>query len=88
MNETPIERLLRLVARTQDEELSCTACVEFLPQFVDLEVWGAAPDARLPSFRQHLEQCAACREEYETLAALVRIDVGHPSSDEDVGPPV
>jgi hypothetical protein len=74
VNPSRFERLLRLAARTEDDELSCTECFDFLPQFVDLEVAGEAPDLRLPLFRQHLEQCAVCREEYETLSELARLE--------------
>jgi hypothetical protein len=68
------ERLLRLAARTQEQELSCTECFEALPQYVDLEIAGAAPDRQLPLFRQHLEQCAVCREEYEAVRELARLE--------------
>ena len=74
MNVDRLERLLRLVARTEDEELSCTGCFELLPQYADLEVAGADPDARIPHSRQHLVQCVVCREEYETLRELARLD--------------
>ena len=74
MNVDRLERLLRLVARTEDEELSCTACFELAPQYVDLEVAGADPDARIPQFRQHLVQCVVCREDYETLRELARLE--------------
>jgi predicted anti-sigma-YlaC factor YlaD len=85
VNESPLERLLRLVGHTQDEELSCSACFELLPQYVDLEIADAAADVRLPTFRQHLEQCRACREEYETLAALARLEIDPEASDENLG---
>jgi hypothetical protein len=68
------ERLLRLAARTQEQELSCTECFEILPQYVDLEVAGAAPERQLPLFRQHLEQCGVCREEYDTVRELARLE--------------
>ena len=74
MNPTRLERLLRLAARTEDEELSCSECFDVLPQYVDLEIEGQAPGARLPIFRQHLEQCAVCREEYETVRELARLE--------------
>jgi hypothetical protein len=74
VNPSRLERLLRLAARTQDQELSCTECFDVLPQYVDLEVAGEAPDERLPLFRQHLEQCAVCREEHETLRELARLE--------------
>jgi hypothetical protein len=68
------ERLLRLAARTEEQELSCTECFDILPQYVDLEVAGSAPERQLPLFRQHLDQCAVCREEYETVRELARLE--------------
>ena len=82
---TQFERLLRLVARTEDEELSCAECFELLPQYVDLEVSGEAPKVRLPLFRRHLEQCAVCREEYVALRDLIRLEAeGCPPSIDDL----
>jgi predicted anti-sigma-YlaC factor YlaD len=60
--------------RTEDEELSCSACFALLPLYVDLDVAGRAPELRLPGFPRHLEQCAACREEYETVRELARLE--------------
>lgn len=74
MIRSQLEQLLRLVAQTEDEELSCTACFELLPLYVDLEVSRQNPDVRLPLFRRHLEQCAVCREEYETVRELARLE--------------
>jgi len=74
VTSSKIERLLQLVHRTADEELSCTECFDLLPQYVDLEIAGEAPDAKLPLFTQHLAQCGVCREEYETLRELARLD--------------
>ena len=74
MSTSDFERLLRLAARTQEQELSCTECFDVLPQYVDLEVAGAAPERQLPLFRQHLEQCGVCREEYETVRELARLE--------------
>ena len=74
MSVSKFERLLRLASRTQEQELSCTECFDVLPQYVDLEVAGAAQERELPLFRQHLEQCAVCREEYETVRELARLE--------------
>ena len=74
MNRSQLERLLGLVVRTADEELSCTACFELLPSYVDLEVSGHDPAVHLTPFRRHLEQCAVCREEYETVRELARLE--------------
>ena len=52
-------------------EVTCEQCFELLDQYVDLEVSGADADARLPGLRTHLEGCPACREDHESLRALV-----------------
>ena len=52
-------------------EIGCDACFEELDRYVELEASGADPDAALPGFRAHLEGCPACREEHESLRALV-----------------
>ncbi len=74
MKRNQLARLLWLVGRTRDEELSCSECFDLLPTYVDLQVAGAPADTRVPLFRQHLEQCAVCREEYETLCELARLE--------------
>jgi hypothetical protein len=54
------------------EEVTCEACFELLDQYVDLEAAGRDADARLPGMREHLEGCPACREDHDSLLALVR----------------
>ena len=89
MIRSQLERLLRLVARTEDEELSCTACFELLPLYVDLEVSRQYPDVRLPLFRGHLEQCPVCREEYEAVRELARLEAeGRSPSIDDLPRPL
>ena len=65
----------RLVARLlgpAESEVSCATCFEELDRYVELQVSGADADTALPGFRAHLEGCPACREEHESLLALVR----------------
>jgi hypothetical protein len=52
-------------------EIGCDACFEELDRFVDLELAGLDADTAVPGLRAHLEGCPACREEYESLRALV-----------------
>lgn len=56
-------------------EVTCEQCFELLDQYVDLELQGADAEAHLPGLRTHLQGCPACREDYESLRALV-IDDG------------
>jgi hypothetical protein len=52
-------------------EIGCDECFEQLDRYVELELAGRDADALLPGFRPHLEGCPACREEHESLRALV-----------------
>jgi hypothetical protein len=52
-------------------EVGCDECFERLDEYVELEVAGRGADAALPGLRAHLDGCPACREEHESLRALV-----------------
>ena len=55
-------------------EIGCDTCFEELDRYVDLEAVGKDADAAVPGLRAHLEGCPACREEHESLLALVQSD--------------
>jgi hypothetical protein len=55
-------------------EVGCDECFARLDAYVELEVAEADPDAAVPGLRAHLDGCPACREEHESLLALVRED--------------
>jgi hypothetical protein len=78
------DRLLRQIWGTENEEISCTECFDLVPQYVDLEIAGQAPATALPRLTQHLNQCGVCREEYQTLRDLARLEAEGrlPSNDE------
>jgi predicted anti-sigma-YlaC factor YlaD len=69
-----LRRFLQGIADTQDEEISCTECFDALSAAVDLEMGGTVVERALPRLWQHLQQCGVCREEYETLRDLVRLE--------------
>jgi len=52
-------------------EVGCDECFDKLDQFVELELAGEDADAAIPGLRAHLAGCPACREEHESLRALV-----------------
>ena len=52
-------------------EVGCDTCFEELDRYVELEVAGEDADAAIPGLRAHLDGCPACREEHESLYALV-----------------
>ncbi len=71
------EQLDRTIARMLGPgrpEVGCDECFDGLDRFVELELAGSDAERRLPGFRAHLDGCPACREEYESLRALVEGD--------------
>ena len=67
-----LERLLGPAA----PEVGCDVCFAELDRYVELELAGADADAAIPGLRAHLDGCPACREEHESLVALVRGESG------------
>jgi hypothetical protein len=52
-------------------EIGCDACFAELDRYVELEVAGVDADMAIPGLRAHLQGCPACREEHDSLFALV-----------------
>jgi hypothetical protein len=52
-------------------EVGCDECFEILDEYVELELAGKDAGAMLPALRAHLDGCPACREEHDSLRALV-----------------
>jgi hypothetical protein len=64
------EKLERLLGPT-GPDIGCDECFERLDEYVELELRGADADARIPGMREHLCGCGACREEHDSLRALL-----------------
>ena len=54
-----------------EAEVGCDVCFDELDRYVTLELAGADVDAAIPGLRAHLDGCPACREEHDSLYALV-----------------
>ena len=52
-------------------EVGCDVCFDEVDRYVELELAGDDVDVAIPGLRAHLVGCPACREEYESLRALV-----------------
>lgn len=74
MKRNRFERWLQNIYHTQDEEISCSECFDLVSHFVEVELSGENAAIKMPRLKQHLDQCAACREEYETLRDLARLE--------------
>ena len=72
MTERPdLKETLGRLLGPAEPEVGCDACFDQLDRYVELELAGADVDAALPGLRAHLQGCPACREEHESLRALV-----------------
>jgi hypothetical protein len=70
-----VERLVGPVG----PELGCDECFEVLDAYVELERAGAPADAQMPLMRAHLAGCSACRDDHDSLLALLLADPGEPA---------
>jgi predicted anti-sigma-YlaC factor YlaD len=71
MERPDLQQSLTRLLGPGEPELGCDECFDYLDRYVELELGGADPDVGVPGLRAHLAGCPACREEYESLRALV-----------------
>ena len=64
------QTLARLLGPAEPE-VGCDVCFDELDRYVELELAGEDVDAAIPGLRAHLHGCPACREEHDSLHALV-----------------
>jgi hypothetical protein len=71
MEGTDLRGALDRLLGPGEPELGCDECFEQLDRYVELELGGEDADAAVPGLGAHLAGCPACREEHESLRALV-----------------
>jgi predicted anti-sigma-YlaC factor YlaD len=76
MTEPEIRQTLGHLLGPAEPEVGCDVCFQELDRYVELELTGADADAAVPGLRAHLAGCPACREEHDSLYALVRSERG------------
>lgn len=65
---------LRRIFATAETEIECERCQALLPAYVEIEVTGRDPAARLSQIKAHLAQCPDCAEEHQGLRAIVALE--------------
>jgi hypothetical protein len=72
MTDRPdVRQALGRLLGPSEPEVDCDVCFDEIDRYVTLEVAGADADAAIPGLRAHLDGCPACREEHDSLHALV-----------------
>ncbi len=71
MERPDVKHALDRLLGPAEPEVGCDVCFDELDRYVELDLAGRDPDVAIPGVRAHLKGCPACREEYESLRALV-----------------
>ena len=71
MERPDLRQALGRLLGPPEPEVGCDECFEQLDRYVELELAGADPQPAQPGIRAHHAGCPACREEHESLRALV-----------------
>ena len=71
MERPDLKQALGRLLGPAGEEVGCDECFQQLDRYVELEVAGVDADGAIPGLRAHLDGCPACREEHDSLRALV-----------------
>ena len=71
MNSADLTQALGRLVGPAGPEVGCDVCFDQLDRYVELELAGEDADTAVPGLRAHLQGCPACREEQESLHALV-----------------
>jgi hypothetical protein len=71
MERPELKQALGRLLGPPEPEVGCDVCFDELDRYVELELAGKDADAAVPGLRAHLDGCPACREEHESLYALV-----------------
>lgn len=62
-----LKKLVKAIANTKENEISCAGCFEKLEKFAELLENGEDPAIIMPKVHHHLNMCGNCGEEYEAL---------------------
>jgi len=67
LSSETIRKMMTSVRSTREIELTCDHCYDELDQFIEMKLLGKNAEDAMPLVKEHLDRCAACREEYEVL---------------------
>ncbi len=70
-NSEKMEKMMAMLSRTQEVELSCDEVFALLDQFAELATQGEDVAQLMPLVQQHLDICGDCREEYKVLENIL-----------------
>ena len=72
LDRDELNKLMRAVLETSDQELGCDECLDQVDRFVEVELAGLDAAAAMPLIHNHLQKCGDCREEFEALLVAMQ----------------
>ncbi len=69
-----LERLLRMLALTEERELTCEEVNQLVDYYMELEQAGENVQHLFPGVAQHLRICPECAEEYDALRRVIGLN--------------
>jgi len=76
MERADLKQAIDRLLGPDEPEIGCDECFDELDRYVELELAGEDADAAIPGLRAHLAGCPACREEHDSLHALLTGEQG------------
>jgi len=73
--DADMQKMLRELAVTEAQEISCEDVFAVLDQFVEAVHRGENVLIFMPLVRRHRDMCPACREEYEILLKTLQLQL-------------
>jgi len=67
-----MQKLMQMVSMTAEQELTCDEVFALVDQFAELVQQGQDASGLMPMVQKHLDLCPDCREEYESLLAMMK----------------
>jgi len=67
-----LKKMVRGIAQTRDEEITCEECFEQVDAFAEMVLAGKPAAEAMPLVEHHLSMCADCRAEFEALLDALR----------------
>lgn len=71
LSDIMIEQLLRSLANSNEDELSCSEVYDLLDQYAESHLRGEDAERLMPLLKEHLDICHECCDEYEALISAV-----------------
>lgn len=67
-----LKKMVKSIAMTRPDEISCDECFEQLDQFAEQVLEGKPAAEAMPLVEDHLNRCIDCHEEFEALLEAMK----------------